>query len=240
MYKIAVCDDHKEFVDLISNKVQQYCDERRISIIIQCFYDGDLLAELTEKKWMFDAYILDIKMPSTSGIDLVKKIKEQTSLACIIFLTAFDTYAIKACGMGITGYVMKQQLDSELLPVLDKLFFQLSQVQKGRIYVINNLRKYVKLIQNDIAYIYKNQKNSIFVLYDGSEEKERLSLQEVYQKLDSPYMFILDRGIILNIRHIQKIIGNQVEMDNGHTMISSKKHIIALKRYLATYWETIV
>ena len=77
----------------------------------------------------------------------------------IIFLTAYDKYAVEACHMDIFWYLCKEKLDDEMAVALDKLFFHMSRQEDNRIYVISNKRKYVKFYYRDIIYVQKNQKN---------------------------------------------------------------------------------
>ena len=240
MYKIAICDDNKVYLELIEAKIQEYCRENNLNIELDSFEDSDMLAEYVEEKKMYDAYILDIEMPILSGVELAAKIRECSECAYIIFLTAYETYAIKACGINVLNYVLKDQMEEELDAVLAKLFERLERMNDDKVYVISNQRKYIKIQQKDIIYIYKNQKNAVFVLDGMGEEQERITLQEVHQRLDNPDMHLLDRGIILNMRHVRKIVDDCVWMKGGHNLVTSKAHANELKEHLITYWGGIV
>ena len=107
-------------------------------------------------------------------------------------------------------------------------------MKKEKTYVICNKRKYIKILQSEIIYVYKKQKNAVFVLEHVEDEWERATLQEVYQTLDNCDMYMLDRGIILNISHIRKILPDKVIMDGGVELTSSKLRINDLKEYLVS------
>lgn len=68
------------------------------------------------------------------------------------------------------------------------------------------------------------------------EECERITLQELYPKLNNPDMFLLDRGIILNLQHVRKIIADRVIMTGNHILVTSKIHANELKECLVIYW----
>ena len=240
MYKLAICDDNKAYLELVESKIQKYCSENQLNIIVDSFEDSDMLAEYVEEKKLYDAYILDIEMPNLSGVKLAEKIRESSECAYIVFLTAYESYAIKACGINVLNYVLKEQMEEELDSVLAKLFERLERMNDDKVYVISNQRKYVKIQQRNIIYIYKNQKNAVFVLDGMEEERERITLQEVYQKLDNSDMVLLDRGIILNMQHVRKIVDDHVIMKGGHDLITSKIHANELKEHLLTYWGGIV
>ncbi len=239
MYRIALCDNNKEYLEQLEDKIHRFCEDHNIDILLQSFDDSDMLVESIEDKKMYDAYILDIEMPRYSGMEIAKKIKEYLKTPFIVFLSAYKKYAIEACGLEIFRYIVKSQLDVQLSLVLDEMFVRLSQQQNNDVYIINNQRRYIKLPQSDIFYIYKKQKNAFFVM-DNGEEWERITLQEVYEKLNPLYMVMIDRGLIINIQHIKRISENQIEIDGGYKVSTSQKHIVELKNLLNIYWGKII
>ncbi len=240
MYRVAVCDDQKAYLDIIEGKLNRYCSDHKISIILKLYNDSQLLVEELEEGKQFDAYILDIEMNKHSGIEVAEIIGNHSAAACIVFLTAFSNYAIEACGMNIFRYVLKEKLEKSFPQILDEMFHRLSWLENQGTYTIINQRKYVKLLQRDIIYIYKEQKNIVFVLNGGKKEQERATLQEVYKKLNGKELFFLDRGIILNLFHVEKIEEQKVFMKDGHSVVSSLPRISELKRFLSLYWGEII
>ena len=230
MLKIAICDDNTTYLEITKNIVKEYCDKHNIICFIECFDDSTLLAEYVEDKKVYDAYILDIEMPNVSGLELSEYIRRVSESSYIVFLTAFETYAISGYGINVLSYVLKARVKEELTLVLDKLFGRLKKINNEKNYLICNQRKYIKLRQSDIIYIYKKQKNVVFVLKEYREEWERITLHEVYKKLDNPDMFFLDRSTIINVEHIRSIYEDQVEMLENNKIFSSKGHIWDLKQ----------
>ena len=240
MYKIALCDDSKEYLEFLKQKVQNIILQKDMKVVVECYNDSDLLAEKIEENNGYDAYILDVEMPNVSGIELAEKIRKYSQNSYVIFVTAHASYAIEGYGINVLSYVLKSMIDTELVRAMEKLFERFSRQGNGKIYVIQNQRKYVRLLQNDIMYIYKEQKNSVYVLLNGEREVERISLQKVYQKLNSQDMYMLDRGTIINVQHIKKIAIDRVIMDDNHEVFTSKEHANGLKEYVLQYWENLV
>jgi two-component system sensor histidine kinase UhpB len=65
----------------------------------------------------FDVLILDLGLPESQGLDSFKRIYSQAPAVPIIVLTALDdeSLAIKAVGLGAQDYLVKGQLDENLL-----------------------------------------------------------------------------------------------------------------------------
>ncbi len=51
--------------------------------------------------------LLDIAMPGMSGIDLARQLEEQGTVPAIIFLTAFDQFAVAAFDVAAVDYLLK-------------------------------------------------------------------------------------------------------------------------------------
>lgn len=66
--------------------------------------------------------ITDIKMPRMTGIELVKKIRENNNDVQIIMLTAFTDadYLIPAVELGLVKYLIKPIMHNKIFPILQK------------------------------------------------------------------------------------------------------------------------
>ena len=53
-------------------------------------------------------------------------------------------------------------------------------------------------------------------------------------------MYMLDRGIILNLSHVRKIVDGKIVMTDGYELTSSPNHINGLKEYLITHLGDLV
>mgnify|MGYP001092235245 CR=1 FL=1 len=123
---------------------------------------------------------------------------------------------------------------------MDELFARLCQRDNDKTYIINNNRKYFRISYKEIIYIYKNQKNVVFVLTGKRFIQERITLQEVYKKLDSYEMVMLDRGVILNLSHIRQIMDGEIKMDEENVITSNSAHVVEIKRLLMDYWGDMI
>lgn len=240
MYRIAICDDDNHFLTMVCDQVREYCDSHGVSAVVKKYDDAVTMIEDIEAEKLFDAYILDIEMGKHSGLEIARMIEARSSIACIIFLTSYRDYAIEACGMNVFRYVLKEKMEQRFSEVLRELFQRLIWLEGIGNYVISKQRRFVKFSQRDIIYIYKYQKNVIFVLRGGKEEHERTTLAEVYKKLNSQELFFLDRGIIVNLFHVQKILDRHVIMTEGYRITTSQGSAGELKHFLNKYWGDFI
>lgn len=240
MYRIALCDDNIEYLELLEKRIQEYSIQNHIEIKIDCFSDSSHLDDLVDEKRMYDAYILDIEMPYVSGIDLAEQIRALSEDVQIIFLTAYESYALKACNIHVLSYLLKENLDQELPDALKRLFDKLKKQDEHRMYRISNQRKYVRFNHRDIIFIRKEQKNAVFVLEGKKEEQERITLQELHKNLNDPELYLAERSLIININHIKRIAESCIYMTDGYELTIGKNNLADLKQYLNRYWSSLI
>ena len=73
------------------------------------------------KESVIDVAVLDIDMPGMSGLGLAKSLKECNPDTNIIFLTAFDNYALDAFSLFASGYLLKPVNEKELERAFENL-----------------------------------------------------------------------------------------------------------------------
>ncbi len=124
-YKIFLAEDHIPLRQAIKKIVQQRCG---LSILGEAG-DGLELLELL-KQSPPDMVITDISMPRVGGLEATKKIKEIYPQVKVLILTVHreEDYRNKAMLYGADGYLVKQDMDSELCSAI-------SAVRHGQVYV---------------------------------------------------------------------------------------------------------
>jgi two-component system LytT family response regulator len=78
-----------------------------------------------------DLVFLDIQMPGLNGFQVINKLQElQQPIPLIVFVTAFDSYAIKAFDIHALDYVLKPVDEIRLKAVIDRVLLTLEQKQQ--------------------------------------------------------------------------------------------------------------
>ncbi len=68
-----------------------------------------------------DVAFLDIEMPVMNGIELAKRLKEMDRNIHIVFVTAFEQYALQAFGVDAIGYLLKPYSAEDVEHELEKV-----------------------------------------------------------------------------------------------------------------------
>ncbi|WP_448211661.1 LytR/AlgR family response regulator transcription factor [Colwellia sp. MEBiC06753] len=91
-----------------------------INIIAQCNNGREAVEAV--KAYQPDLMFLDIQMPGQNGFQVIESIIEQgLTLPMVVFVTAFDQYAIKAFEVHALDYLMKPADDNRLAQAIDKI-----------------------------------------------------------------------------------------------------------------------
>lgn len=69
-----------------------------------------------------DVAFLDVEMPVINGIELAKRLKQLDENIRIVFVTAFEKYALEAFGVDAIGYLLKPYCVEDIEKQLDKAF----------------------------------------------------------------------------------------------------------------------
>lgn len=126
--KCMIIDDEQPAREELSYLLSEY-DE--IDIIDQP--DSVSGAVKSIKKNRPDFIFLDIQMPGRSGFDLILEIKDMEKMPLIIFVTAYDRYAVKAFEKNAIDYIMKPFSQARLEKSLNRVKEILSLKKGGLI-----------------------------------------------------------------------------------------------------------
>jgi DNA-binding LytR/AlgR family response regulator len=167
---------------------------------------------------------LDIEMPGLSGLEVAR----QAAGRChIVFLTAYDHYAVAAFEQGAVDYVLKPVTAGRLATAisrlkeklaapprdLSRLLAQLSAQlgTRGHLRWINaSFGDVVRLITvEEVAYFRADHKYTLVVTHD-SESVIRKPLKELVEELDPDAFWQIHRSTVVNVSAIDSVVRDVV------------------------------
>jgi DNA-binding NtrC family response regulator len=100
--RILLVDDEVEFVDTLAERL------RNRNFHVTKAFDGNSALEKL-KEFNFDIMILDVQMPGTNGIDVLKTVKKLKPLTEVLMLTGHGTVetAIEGMRQGAFDFLLK-------------------------------------------------------------------------------------------------------------------------------------
>ena len=70
----------------------------------------------------YDVILLDMKLPDTDGMEILKTLREKTPGTCVIVMTGYSTMsnAVEAMKLGAADYLCKPFTDDDLIEAVEK------------------------------------------------------------------------------------------------------------------------
>ena len=165
-----------------------------------------------------DIAFLDIRMPGLSGLDVARAAQPHVR---IVFVTAFDEYAVAAFDRAAVDYLLKPVSDERLAATVARLKARTAAPSAGIADVLAAIERLnpaaaqerlawvrasrgsqVMLIDvDDVCYFQANDKYTSVFTADG-EALIRTPLRELAEQLDPKRFWQVHRGTIVNVRQI--------------------------------------
>lgn len=124
MVNIAVCDDSKEYCEIVKKLIILVTAKNNISCNISTYISGlSLIVAYKDKN--FDIIFLDMEMPETNGIETGLLIREISDKPIIFYLTSHKDYAYESYKVKAKNYLLKplsiEHLEKEILECMKEL-----------------------------------------------------------------------------------------------------------------------
>lgn len=194
-----------------------------------------------------DLIFLDIEMPGLNGFEVISSLSR---LPKIVFVTAYDQYAIRAFDVNAIDYLLKpvsasrvrrsleRARDTEIglqAAALRQLTEAIQQSQPGRLsrLAVNKGRRIVLVRLCDVVYIKVEDKLvSVYTLTDRFLINKTIS--ELEKSLGQDRFFRINRSTIVNLEYLAEIIPwfsatCMLKMSNGLELPLSRERVVHLK-----------
>lgn len=243
-------DDEKLARDEIGYLLQHVDDVEVVGEAV----NGLEAIELIEKERP-DLVLLDIEMPGLDGFQLVREIRTLDKPPRVVFVTAYDRYALQAFEVSATDYILKPVSRERLEQAIDKvrtavdshenlneklssLLSSLPARGKRLTKIPVRRRKHLHLIDvGDVTYSYVKDGLVFIVTHEAQDMVAYRTLEEFASELDPDVFHRVHRSYLANVEHIREIIplpsGNyELVMDDPpQTRIPlSRQHAKELRR----------
>lgn len=239
-----IVDDEEKSRDLLQKLLSRYCPEIHIAGTSDSV---DVAVEMIRKNKP-DLLFLDIEMSGETGFDLLEKISD--TMCDVIFVTAYDKYAIRAIKFSASDYLLKP-IDSEELAAAVKKVIE----KKNTTYNADNIRLLIQSIKkkeeftkislptgsayeivsiNDIIRCESEGHYTNFMLADKRRLLVSVSLKYYEDLLPSETFIRVHHSHLININHVVRFLkvdgGYAVMSDNSQVEISRRKKDTFLSR----------
>jgi two-component system, LytTR family, response regulator len=227
-----IVDDERLARKELQNLLAQFPE---IKVIGECDNADDAIIEIDKLKP--DLVFLDIHMPGKDGFGVLEELDHMPQ---VIFVTAYDEYAIKAFEINALDYLLKPIHPERLEEAIKKLDTT----------PISSISDENKLGENELVFVkdgdkcwfvkladvplFESEGNYVRVYFDGNKPLILKSLNNLANKLDERHFFRANRKFIINLNWIASIEnwfngGLKVQLKNGEEVEISRRQASKLK-----------
>jgi two-component system, LytTR family, response regulator len=243
MIRAIVIDDERLARQELKNLLQSFDN---IQIVAESGKPEEAL-DLIERENP-DLIFLDIQMPGMTGFELLDELEGKAPE--VIFVTAYDEYALKAFEVNALDYLMKPVEESRLQESIDKIAKRIEK-KKSEEHVRANDGKlelhdqvFLKdgekcwFVELEKIRLFESEGNYVRVYFDESRPLILKSLNALTDRLSEKFFFRASRKHIVNLRWIEKVEtwfngGLLVILKDGTKVEVSRRQSVKLKEMMA-------
>ena len=196
-----------------------------------------------------DLLFLDINMPEMNGFEMIKQLEE---IPKVIFVTAYDEFALKAFEVNALDYLLKPVDPERLQEAIKKLANSDEDFTSNQHGILSSKDRLLTL--EDKVFIKDGEKcwfievrkirmlesdgNYVKVYFDTNRPLLLRSLNSFEERLDERFFFRANRKFIINLQWISSIEnwfngGLRVELMEGEKVEISRRQAIRFKEIMS-------
>ena len=217
-----IADDEPHLVEFLRARLAQLWPELAIIGTVDNGVDALRIA----REQAPDIAFLDIRMPGATGLEVARQLQSDARRPRIVFVTAFDQYAIDAFDADAVDYLLKPVSDERLARTLERLQARAVQPPPDLSHLLAQLAQHIgtpagqalrwirasrrmadgevteQIAVADVLYFQADDKYTCVMLRDGSNTRElliRVPLSELNDQLDQRDFQQIHRSVIVNL-----------------------------------------
>jgi len=222
-YRIAIVDDDPATLERVCTLTDRESRRHHWGLTIHRFLGAEEMETLH-----YDAYLLDISMPHTDGVDLALQIRASGILSPILFVSSVESKVFEALRAQPLRFVRKAHLEAELPEALQAMTKQM-QLNSEQVLFINSDRSASSIPIRRLLYIECFNKMQRIVTAEH-EYRVYSSMEAFTRQLAGKGFFRLHRSFLVNLDAIvcvekkEAVISNGDRLPISRTLVDEVKH----------------
>lgn len=223
--KALIVDDEYPARAELRFLLQGFAD--RVQIIGEATHATEALALL--EAMPYDIVFLDIDMPGLNGLEVARLLQNKPSPPYVIFVTAYQEFALQAFEVNAVDYLLKPFDEQRLGQALGKVFRQVEKAQvaggqtasaptpattpapaPARTPTLDRLLaerkgKTALIDKKDVIYAFVRN-NVLYLKLFNEALMTRYTMKELVQELPEPAFVRTHRQYLVNLRRVREVI----------------------------------
>ena len=251
--KALIVEDEIKSLNNLKNLLASHCPE--VEVIADALNIEEALELFEEPDFKPDVAFLDINLPDGLIFQLLDELKPIDFE--VIFITAFNEHAIRACQYSSIGYIMKPINPDELLQAVSRIRVQGGEKIEERIELFNkslsNPNSFEKMSISAIDGIYfvnikdivrfEAEDNYTHIYFANGERITASKTIKAYEDMLQMLNFYrVHKRHVINLNYLRKFIkgdGGYLVMDDGKKIEVSRRRRPAFMEQMRRLEEAI-
>ena len=230
---VGICDDCLEQIELIEGYLHCFADWSGLSVIASTDPE-DFLTKF--KKNSPDLVFLDIDMDGMNGIKLGEKIREIHTMTIIIYITAYEEYALEAFRIRAFHYLLKPLTEAKF----NQVYQEAAELLKKRndekshkkYYTIRRKGEIITLDCIDIIYFEKTG-HKIKLHTVNSNLDYYGNFVKLRDEIDPAFFIQCHQGYIVNVEKIRAFRDKTLFLEGNSTVPVGRTFSTYIKEIMA-------
>ncbi len=227
--KIGICDDNPQQVELLEKYINPGADEYEI---IKSTDPEEFLNLVQSRKPQL--LFLDIDMGRISGLELGEQIKARYEDTAIIYITAYEKYALEAFGVRAFHYLLKPLTGDKFNDVFREALRHIenARTKTEKTITVKTKKEVVSLKLSDIIYFEKTGHSiKIHTLHRDLSYYD--NFKNLLAMLGAETFIQCHQGYIANTSRITGFRDKTLYLDDHSELPVSRTYTDAVKKILA-------
>ena len=216
MFRLAICEDEKVVLDFETSLINKWAAVCGCPLELDTYISAEQFIFESEDKAPYDLLIFDIQMKNMNGMELAKKLRSRGCDSVIIFITGVADYAIEGYEVGAVRYILKPVKEDVLFKLLDDIFAD-CQKKCEDYFMLGQGADLEKISFDKIVYI-EARGHYVFLKGSDFDREWKAGFSETAAAFEGRDFFCLRRGLLVNLKHVEKITRTECALDNGELL----------------------
>ena len=243
MIQAVVIDDEQNGRNTLIGLLNTHCPEIEVIGQANSVSKGIEVVNELQPHLIF----LDIEMPDGTGFDLLSQLK--SAELAVIFVTAYDKYAVQAFQFSAIDYILKP-INPALLKASVQKAMKAKSVDELKVKIdalLGNTEKlekivlptaegtYIVKLENIIRCLADNN-YTIFYLTDGSNITVSKTLKEYTETLENQNFFRTHQSHLINLEYVERFVNT----DGGYLIMKGGDQVVVSRRRKKLLMNTLM
>lgn len=211
--RVVIIDDEEEARDVISTLLGEFHDVQIVGKADDA--DAGLALIMRENP---DLVLLDINMPRKTGLDMVAELRSFNRIPAVVFVTAYDEFAIRAFKVSAFDYLLKpvdpaalsdmlmrfksQRQEADLRMKVDALLNHFHHTERLR---LNTRSGFLLIDPYEIMYAEADGNYTTLYFGTGDTEMFTITIGRLFEMMPAGQFARISRSVFINRNSLYRV-----------------------------------